>query len=121
MEKEFEDYWNMHRARLIRRCPTSLKDERQNSSKMNTAGDWLLFIVPVVAMILFINHGFIKNEMINLVVTLVIGIIIYVLSDMLKPYVTGKRNVVDIDKDIKRHFYQIYKEKGLKALDDQNT
>ena len=67
---------------------------------MNTAGDWLLFIVPVVAMILFINHGFIKNEMINLVVTLVIGIIIYVLSDMLKPYVTGKRNVVDIDKDI---------------------
>lgn len=121
MEKEFEDYWNSHRARLIRRCPASLKDERQNSSKMNTAGDWLLFIVPVVAMILFINHGFIKNEMINLVVTLVIGIIVYVLSDMLKPYVTGKRNVVDIDKDIKRHFYQIYKEKGLKALDDQNT
>ena len=49
--KEFEDYWKTHEAALLRVAPKVLRDERANNGKMNTAGDWLLFIIPIMAMV----------------------------------------------------------------------
>jgi hypothetical protein len=118
MEKEFEDYWKRHQSELIQRAPQALKEERTNTGKMNTAGDWLLFAIPVIAMVGFMNYGFFAKEMLNFVVALVIGVVFFFLSMLLKPYVTGKRSVVDIDEDIKRHFYQIYQRQGLKGLEN---
>lgn len=116
MEKEFEEFWKRNQQMLIERAPQHLKDERANTGKMNTAGDWILFIVPVAMMIIFTDHGFFRNEMVNFIVGVLIGIVGFALSMFVKPYVTGKRNVVDIDADIKQHFYQIYKNKGLDSL-----
>lgn len=117
MEKEFENYWKHHQASLIQRAPRALKEERTNTGKMNTAGDWLLFAFPIIAMVGFMNYGFFAKEMVNFLVSLIIGIVLSVLSILLKPYVTGKRSVVDIDEEIKRHFYQIYQKQGLKGLE----
>ncbi|MGI6241988.1 MAG: hypothetical protein ACOYJK_00380 [Prevotella sp.] len=118
MEKEFENYWKHHQSALIQRAPQALKEERTNTGKMNTAGDWILFAVPIVAMVAFMNYGFFAKEMVNFLVSLIIGVVCFILSMLLKPYVTGKRNVVDIDEDIKRYFYQIYQKEGLKGLED---
>lgn len=117
MEKEFENYWEHHQQALIQQAPQALKEERENTGKMNTAGDWFLFVIPIIAMVGFMNYGFFAKEMINLVVALVIGIVFFFLSMLLKPYVTGKRSVVDIDEDIKQYFYQIYQKQGLKGLE----
>lgn len=118
MEKEFENYWKHHQQALIQRAPQALKKERENTGKMNTAGDWLLFVIPIIAMVCFMNYGLFAKEMVNFLVALVVGVIFFFLSMLLKPYVTGKRNVVDIDEDIKQHFYQIYQKQGLKGLED---
>ena len=118
MEKEFENYWKHHQSELIQRAPQALKEERKNTGRMNTAGDWILFVVPIIAMVGFMNYGFFAQEMVNFLVALVIGIVFFFLSMLLKPYITGKRNVVDIDTDIKQHFYQIYQKHGLKGLDN---
>ncbi|MBM6992969.1 MAG: hypothetical protein I3J02_06885 [Prevotella sp.] len=117
MEKEFENYWKHHQRNLIERAPQSLNEERKNSGKMNTAGDWLLFALPVIAMSGFISLRLFSQELVNFLVSLAVGAAFFVLTMFIKPYVTGKRNIVDIDEDIKQHFYRIYQEKGLKGLE----
>lgn len=118
MEQEFEDYWKSNRSQLVACAPRLLADERRNFNKMNSAGDWILFIVPIVLMIGFMDYVFFANEMLNFIVGLVLGIAAIGLSIYVKPYVTGKRSLVDIDEDIKQHYYRIYKERGLGALRD---
>ncbi len=109
--RDFEAYWEKHKADLIGKAPRALKEERENNGKMNTAGDWLLFALPVIVIIGFTNTDFIKNELFRFVVALVIGMACFVVTVYIKPYVTGKRSIVDIDADIKDYFYSVYKEK----------
>ena len=90
MEKEFENYWKHHQSELIQRAPQALKEERENTGRMNTAGDWILFVVPIIAMVGFMNYGFFAQEMVNFLIALVIGIFFFFLSMLLKPYITGK-------------------------------
>lgn len=83
---------------------------------MNTAGDWLLFIIPIMAMIGFMNTDFIQKELIRFVVAMLFGIACFVFAVYIKPYVTGKRNIVDIDADIKDYFFAVYQKEGIKGL-----
>lgn len=117
MEKEFEDYWKAHQKELIAKAPAALQEERRNYGKMNTAGDWLLFIVPILLGVGFFDLNIIHNSVLNIIVALVVMVVAYVLTIMVKPYVTGKRDISDIENDIKQHFHEIYKLKGLKGLD----
>lgn len=115
--KEFEEYWKANWRVLLNVAPRALRDERENSGKMNTAGDWLLFIVPFVVGVGFMNLHFVHSEMLNLIVGLVIVAVCFCVTTVIKPYVTGKRSVVDIDSDIKEHFRAIYVDKGVTALE----
>ena len=109
--RDFEIYWESHKADLIRQAPRALKEERENNGKMNTAGDWLLFAFPIIVIVGFTNTDFIKSELLRFVVALAIGFVCFVITVYVKPLVNGKRSIVDIDADIKAYFYGIYKEK----------
>ena len=121
MEQEFEDYWESHRQLLINHAPKSLQEERKSYTKMNSAGDWLLFILPIMVMIGFYDQHLILNGLFNLVVTVVLGVLVFMGSEVLKPYVTRKRSLLEIDDDIKQYFYRVYKEKGLKFIQESLT
>ena len=54
----------------------------------------------------------VASELLNLLLSLVVGVVVLVLCQMAKPYVTGKRSVADIDADIKQHFYEEYRRTG---------
>lgn len=118
MEKEFEDYWRDHRDRLILHAPKALQQERQRNTKMNTPGDWLLFLLPILVMVGFYDSHFVQNTIVNIIVTVVLGIIAFAVAEMLKPYVTKKRSLEEIDEDIKQYFHAVYQQKGLKHLDE---
>ena len=117
MEKEFEDYWKKHRDSLILAAPQALQEEMHGATQLNTAGDWLLYVVPIIVMVAFINAKVIQREILNFLVAVVVGIAATLVSMWLKPYVTGKRRVADIDADIKAYFYQIYQKRGLEELE----
>lgn len=117
MEKEFEDYWRDHKDTLILHAPKALLQERQRNTKMNTPGDWLLFILPIIVMLGFYDSHFIENNVVNGIVTVVLGIIAFAVSELLKPYVTKKRSLEEIDEDIKQYFYAVYQEKGLAHIE----
>lgn len=102
----FETYWAEHKSELIARAPQHLRQERENSLKMNTAGDWLLAIVPIIVMVAFLSAGLIHSEILNFAAAAVLGCVTYVLTMLVKPYVTGKRSLVDIDNDIKAYYRQ---------------
>ncbi len=120
-DKQFEAYWKANEQSLIAAAPSVLGEERKNNGKMNTAGDWLLFIIPLVAGIGFMNSNLIESEMVNLIVGLAIVVVCFGIAMMIRPYVTGKRSIADIDAEIKDYFYAIYKDKGTAGLDSLKT
>ena len=75
-----------------------------------------MFIIPIMAMVGFMNTDFIQKELLRFLVAMLIGIACFVFSVYIKPYVTGKRNIVDIDADIKDYFFAIYQKEGVKGL-----
>lgn len=115
--KEFEEYWKQHEQQLINVSPKVLQEERKNSGKMNTAGDWLLFVIPLIAGIGFMNTKLIANEMLNLICGMVIVVICFALEMLIRPYVTGKRSVAEIDQDIKDYFFAVYEKDGIKGIE----
>lgn len=115
--KEFEDYWKAHEQSLIEAAPPVLRDERKNNGKMNTTGDWLLFIVPFFVGIGFMNTHLIKAEIPNFIVGLIVVVLCFGVAMMIRPYITGKRSISDIDADIKGYFFSVYQEKGLDELE----
>lgn len=115
--KEFEDYWKAHEQSLIEAAPPVLREEHKNNGKMNTAGDWLLFIIPLVAGVGFMNAKLIENEMVNLIIGLAIVVACFGIAMAIRPYITGKRSIADIDADIKDYFYTVYNDKGIAGLD----
>ena len=109
MIDDFETYWQLNAKHLIDQATEALRRERENSKKMNTAGDWILALLPIAVAIFFIQAGFIHSEMINLIVGLLLGAVSFVICEMVKPYVTGKRSIVDIDEDIKEYYRKEFK------------
>ena len=114
---EFETYWKAHEAALIEAAPRALREERANSNRMNTAGDWLIYVIPFMVMGRFDNAGLIANEMLNFIISIVLGVLCFGLVTFIKPYVTNKRNIVDIDQDIKDYFFSVYRKEGLCGLE----
>lgn len=117
MEKEFEDYWKKYRASLLLAAPKDLQEERNRSEKLNTFGDWLLYLAPIVVMVAFLDQKFVASELLNFLASIGVGMVATLLSMLLKPYVTGKRRVADIENDMKAYFYGIYQTRGLDALE----
>lgn len=115
--KEFEQYYLKHEQELINVAPSVLREERKNNGKMNTTGDWLLFIIPFFAGIGFMNTHFIKSEMVNLIVGLIVVVVCFGIAMIIRPYITGKRSITEIDGDIKNFFYVVYEKEGIEGLD----
>lgn len=116
MEKEFEEYWKAHSKQLIAHAPQRLADERAHSLGMNTLGDWLLWIVPIGVTVTLMDYQFVESKLVNFVILLAICIGLVVVCQMVKPYVTGKRDVAEIDRDIRDYYYSEYKRTGRLGL-----
>ena len=118
MEQEFEDYWKKHRASLLVVAPKQLKTELKNNTRLNTVGDLVIYVTPFLVFGFLFNSNFFAQGWLNWLVPLLVFLLVYGVMEYIKPFLTGKRRYVDIEADIKQHFYQIYREKGLDTLED---
>lgn len=110
MNKEFDIHWSTHKKRLMGASP--FHEEWNESKRMSTAGDWLLMAFPVIVFVAFVSSGLIKHELLNYVLGGVLCGIALVVSEFIKPYVTGKRSIGDIEKDAKEFYFKKYQETG---------
>ena len=85
---------------------------RSHSLGMNTLGDWLLWIVPVGVVVCLMDYKFVASSLVNFLILLVICVVCVVVCQMVRPYVTGKRSVAEIDKEIKQYYYEQYRRDG---------
>ena len=99
METDFNDYWKIHRDRLLREDPEY--SEAIQSYAMKSGADWLLFGLPVVAGIVAMQVLPIAHELLRFALSVVITIIAFAISVYIKSLINPHRSLSDIEKDVK--------------------
>lgn len=99
-EKEFEEYWNKNRESILSKNE-EYKHAKENF-KMSNGSDWLLFGIPIVAGIVYINNVQLGNELLNWVASAAVTIICFVVCVWIKSLITGSKSPDETEKDIKQ-------------------
>ena len=122
MDKEFEDYWNLHQRHLILSAPGKLRSEYMEAGRLDSPADWICFILPVgVGMLLqpFLNFS---SEILSWEIVLVAVVLLFVLMQMIKPYISKKKTEAEALEEIKKYYYERYKKTGkLDTLEPWNN
>lgn len=112
MEKDFEDYWATHQKRLILNAPEKMRAEYLDASRLDTPMDWLGVIVPIGVGIVVQPFIHLQSEILSWGIVLVIVVVLFVLMQMIKPYVSKKKSEAEVINAIKRYYYERYKKLG---------
>jgi len=102
-EKEFEEYWRVNRNKLLNQN-ASFKASK-DSYKMTTGADWLLYAIPVVAGIVFMDCCSIQHELLRWFACAGITIACFVLCVFIKTLISGDQSMDDIEKQMKKHLH----------------
>jgi len=98
-EKEFEKYWKANRESILQ------KDEEyqhaKENFKMSSGADMLLFGIPIVAGIVFMNNVHLGNELLNWVASAAITIVCFAICVWIKSMMTGSGSPDEVEEKIK--------------------
>lgn len=112
MTKEFEDYFEHNRRRLLAKAPKELQDELLESTSFNTPIEWACIIVPLGVGIFMQPFLPFRSELLNWGVVCVVVVILFVVMQMIRPYFTKKKNALQAIEDIKKYYYERYEQTG---------
>lgn len=99
-DKEFEDYWLANRERLLNEDAEYVR--ATNSFKITTGADWLLYGIPVVVGIAFMNYSGVKNEIANWLFSAALTIACFALCVVVKSIITDVPSIDSIEKRVKK-------------------
>lgn len=117
MDKEFEDYWNAHQRHLILNAPEKLRKEFMESSRLDSPVDWVCFVIPIAVGILLQPLLGFASEILSWGVVLLVVVILFVLLQMVRPYISRKKTEAQVVDEIKRFYYERYKKYGLDMME----
>lgn len=113
-EPDFETLWNSKSLQQwTAGAPERFQSEMKQSQRPTTAGDWL-GIVPIVLVAVYMDKIPVNNELLRYLIAAVLIIVWFVIWQMIKPYVTGKRSIAQIEEDIKAYYHQLWLEGKLR-------
>lgn len=98
-EKEFENYWNSNRQQILSNNEEYIRAKEH--FKMSSGADWLLFGIPIVAGIVFMNNSLISSEILNWLASACITIICFAICVWIKGIITGSESPDQIEEKIK--------------------
>ena len=98
-EQEFEIYWKQHRDEILRHS----KDyaDAKESFKMHNGADLILFGLPIVAGVVFMNNVNVGNEMLLWLLSAVVTILTYVVCVWIKSVFSGTDSPDEVERRIK--------------------
>lgn len=117
MEKEFEDYWNAHRKRMLLNAQRELREEYLESTKLDSPMDWVCFVLPVAVGILVQPHIRFASEILSWIIVLLIVVVLFALLQMVKPMLQKKKTTIQVIEQIKQYYYDRYKKYGLDKME----
>lgn len=98
-EKEFEEYWKANRESILS------KDEEyrraKDNFKMSNGSDMLLFGLPIVAGIVFMNNVHLGNELLNWIASAAVTIVCFAICVWIKSLITGSGSPDEVETRIK--------------------
>lgn len=99
-EKEFESYWKLHRDEIL----SSSEEYRRakESFKISGGADLLLFGIPVVAGIVFINNFNLGNELLNWAASAAVTILCFAACVWIKSIATGSESPGEVEEKIRQ-------------------
>lgn len=103
-EREFETWWNANRQTVLKQNKDYI--ERENSYKMKGIGDLIIFAIPVIAGVLFLDSGIVKHEMLNWVASAVVVIVCFLLCVFIKSRTIPGESLYDIEKRLKKEYWE---------------
>lgn len=103
-EREFETWWNANRQTVLKQNKDYI--ERENSYKMKGIGDLIIFAIPVIAGVLFLDSGIVKHEMLNWAASAVVVIVCFLLCVFIKSRTIPGESLYDIEKRLKQEHWE---------------
>lgn len=101
-EQEFEKKWRENRRNLLQN--DAEWRQLQESYKMSSGADWLLFAIPVVAGIASFNYIPLTSEILKWLVSVAITIVCFALCVWIKTLISGTKSADEIERRIKEEF-----------------
>lgn len=99
-EKEFDVYWTQNRERILKDNPDYAR--AKDSFKMKSGADWLLYAIPVVTGILFLENFTYFGELLRWVLSAVVTVVAFVLCVWVKSVTQGSQSPEEVEADIRR-------------------
>lgn len=103
----FELYWQSHRRELLSK--NKEYREIEESYKMRTGFDWLLWAVPLVCGILAFKLVAGANEILNWLISAAVVIVTFLLCVWIKAALSGHRSLSEVEEDVKKQAYEEFK------------
>lgn len=103
----FELYWQSHRREFLSK--NQEYREIEESYKMRTGFDWLLWAVPLVCGILAFKLVAGANEILNWLLSAAVVIVTFLLCVWPKATLSGHRSLSEVEEDVKKQAYEEFK------------
>lgn len=103
----FELYWQSHRREFLSK--NQEYREIEESYKMRTGFDWLLWAVPLVCGILAFKLFAGANEILNWLLSAAVVIVTFLLCVWTKATLSGHRSLSEVEEDVKKQAYEEFK------------
>lgn len=107
---EFERLWAENRHRLLRE-DTEYR-QLTDSYKISSGADLLLFGIPAVAGVVFMDQAYIGHELLKWLACAAVVIATFVLCVWIKSAISGSKPVAEVEKRVKERCYKRYCEHG---------
>jgi hypothetical protein len=101
-EQEFEERWHENRRTLLQN--DAEWRQLQDSYKMSSGADWLLFAIPVVAGIASFNYVPLSSEILKWLISVAITIVCFAICVWIKTLVSGTKTADEIERRVKEEF-----------------
>ena len=98
-EQEFETYWKQHRDEILRH-DKDYTDAKENF-KVHSGADLILFGLPVVAGIVFMNNVRIGNELLLWLLSAAVTVLVYAVCVWVKSMISGTGSPDEVERRVK--------------------
>lgn len=98
-EKEFEEYWKTHRKEILDKDADYIRAKEE--FKIHNGADFILFGLPVVVGIVFMNNIQLRSEILTWLASAAVTIVAFGVCVLVKSMITGVDSPDETEQRIK--------------------
>jgi hypothetical protein len=108
--KEFEKLWKDNKYDLLKKDPEY--NQITNSYKISSGSDLILFGLPVVIGIVFMDYCKIEKELLKWLACAGITILSFVICVFIKSLFSNNKSITEVEDRIKNEYHEKYNKSG---------